>query len=562
MGAGARRGLDSPAMPRLLPLLLPGLLVALAAVLAMGPAGRGRFIYDDQYYLVENPAVSGPASAWTTPLGSPQQALWRPLTVATFAWQWQGPDAAGPLRAANVALHVAASLALLALGRALLGSRAAAFVAALLFAVHPVHAEAVAWVSGRAELLAALLVLAAWRAHLAPGRGAAALSALLLALALLSKENALVAPALFAAGDVLLARRPLPRARLLLLAGVAAAGFGARLLVLPQALPGGAPFGDVPLGGRLLVAAQVLGESLRLCFWPGEPRVFYPRGEFLVPRAAPLLALLAAAAVAAACWRRQRPVAACLLLLPVSLLAVLNLVPIGATFAQRFLYLPSALACLAAGAAVAAWGRRERAEGGLGASVLAVALATALLLPAARAATRVFADDLGLWAHEAALAPHVAHARYNHGYFLDEAGRWLAEDLHRPGAAAELQASLELDPGHAYAGLAHQVLGLLAMGARGRGVPDLPRAAGHFRSALEHLPSLADARINLATLAAAAPDVVAPAEGLAALEALRGAELPADRAQVVEALRAQLSAPERGSGAPDSSTGTSSPAGS
>lgn len=549
-------------MPPRVRSLLPGLLVALAALLAMGPAARGRFIYDDQYYLVENPAVSGQASAWTTPLGSPQQALWRPLTVASFAWQWRGPDDAGPLRAANVALHVAVSLVLLALGRALLGSPAAAWVAALLFALHPVHAEAVAWVSGRAELLAALFVLAAWRAHLAPGRGAAALSAVLLAMALLSKENALVAPLLFACGDLAWSRRPLPRGRLALLAGVAAAAFAARLAVLPQALPEGAPFGDVPPAARLRVAAQILGESLRLCFGPGEPRVFYPRDGFLELQAAPWLALAAGVALAAFCWRRQRSVAACLLLLPVSLLTVLNLVPIGATFAQRFLYLPSALACLAAGAAVAAWGRRERAGAGLGASVLAVALAGGLLLVSARAATRPFADDLSLWAHEVRVAPRVAHARYNHGYFLDQAGHWLADDLGRPGAAAELQASLELDPRHAYAGLAHQVLGLLAMGARGRGVPDLPRAAGHFRAALERLPSLADARINLATLAAAAPAVVPPAEGLAQLEALRGAALPEDRARLVEELRVQLSAAERGNGAPDSSTGTSSPAGS
>jgi len=543
--------------------LLSFALVAIAAVLAVAPARDGRFIYDDQYYLVENPAVRGEAPVLSTPLGSPQQALWRPLTVASFALQWQGPERAWPLRVGNIVLHVAVSVLLLLLARRLLPSAGAALLAALLFAVHPVHAEAVAWVSGRAELLAALFVLAAWLAWLVPGRVAAAACAALFAAALLSKENALVAPLLFVAGDALLLRRPLRRGRLLLLAGVVAAAWTARLAVLPTALPGGAPFGDVPVPERLLVAANILGEALRRCVLPGEPRIFHPRDEFLGLQAAPLLVLAAAATVVILAWRRQRAIGAGLLLAALALLTVLNLVPIGATFAARFLYLPSAGVCLAGGALLAALGRREVARGaGLGASVLVTGAVLALVLPASRDATRVLSTDLSLWAHEAAVAPHVAHARYNHGYFLQEAGRHLALDRDLPGAADELQASLRLDPGHLDAGFAHQMLGNIALGLAGRAVPDVPLAARHFREALERLPSLVDARINLASIAASAPQVVTPEEGLAALATLHAGELSPERAQAVDELRAQLSAAARGGASPDSSTGTSSPAGS
>jgi protein O-mannosyl-transferase len=541
--------------------VLPILLVALVAVVAVAPALDGRFIYDDQYYLVGNPAVRGEASPWTTPLGSPQQALWRPLTVVSFALQWQGPEAAGPLRAVNVALHALTAVLLLLLARRLGLPGEVAVLAALLFAVHPVHAEAVAWVSGRAELLAAALVFASWLAWLAPGRLAAVACAVLFAAALLSKENALVAPLLFAAGDVLIRRRPVARGRLIALGAVAAGVWAARLAVLPQALPAGAPFGDVSLAGRLVVAANILGEALRQCVLPGEPRVFHPRSEFLGPQAGPLLALAAAAAVVALCWRRQRTAAGALLLVPLALLTVLNLLPIGATFAARFLYLPSACVCLAAGALLAALARRELSGAGLGASVLLAGAALTLGLSACRDATRVFSTDLALWAHEAAVAPRVAHARYNHGYFLQESGRDLAVDRDRPGAADELAVSLELDPDHLYAGFAHQMLGNIALGAAGRGVPDLPLAAEHFREALERLPDLLDARINLATIAAAAPSVVSAEEGLETLQPLRDAPLTAEQARVVDALRAQLSAAGRGD-SPDSSTGTSSPEGS
>src|SRR4029079_4361041 len=115
--------------------------------------------------------------------------------------------------------------------------------------------------------------------------------------------------------------------------------------------------------GRLAVAANILGEALRRCVLPGGPRVFHPKDEFLGLQAAPWLLLAAAAAVVALCWRRQRAAAGALLLVPLALLTVLHLVPIGATFADRFLYLPSAFVCLAAGALLAALARREQARG-------------------------------------------------------------------------------------------------------------------------------------------------------------------------------------------------------
>src|SRR5439155_484343 len=71
---------------------------------------------------------------------------------------------------------------------------AGGLVAGLLFAVHPVHVEAVANVVGRAELMAAVFVVLAVYAAL--GRAHAGWSAVALAFGLLSKENAAVAPAL------------------------------------------------------------------------------------------------------------------------------------------------------------------------------------------------------------------------------------------------------------------------------------------------------------------------------------------------------------------------------
>jgi hypothetical protein len=540
------------------------ILVAAVALLATWPARQGTFIYDDQYYVVENPAVSGGASPWTSSLGLDEQALWRPLTVASWRLQWaDAAGTAGRMKLANVLLHVAISVLLLPLARRLGLGTGGSLAAALLFAAHPIHAEAVAWISGRSELLATGLLLGAWLAHLSPHRLAAWLSAALVGAACLCKESAFVAPLLFLAADLLLRRRVRP-GRVALQVGACALIAVLHVLVAGRPLPGDAPFADVPALARLGVAAQIMGRALLLLGWPHPLVVFRPREDFLGWHALPWMALLLVALAALALWRRQRLAAACLALLPISMLAVLNLVPIGATSAERFLYLPSALSCCAAGALLEAAGRAERRSGrGLGLSLLLPLIVLAVWVPACRRDVEFFRDDLTLWAHAAEVRPDVAHIRYNHGYFLEAEGRTLAEDIDRPDAASELTASLAIAPHHLYAGLAHHELGRIALAGRGPRPPDTLRAAEHFRQAIALLPGHADSRIDLAAIAAAAPTLVAPQEGWAALQPLVGSPgLSPAQQQAVTALSTSLAQLLGASGSASPMTGTSSPDGS
>jgi hypothetical protein len=195
--------------------------------------------------------------------------------------------------AVNLALHAAAALLVLALARRLADAAGrpdaprVALLAGLLFAVHPVHVEAIAPIVGRSELLAASLALGALLLALdraRPWRLPAAVA--VLALAVLSKEGAVVVPGLFLLVAVALpasagleARPGLragpPRRALARAAGVAAALAAA---VLPYlALRGfsvAAPaasrwFGDAPAGQVALSATRVLAEYLRVlaCPW-------------------------------------------------------------------------------------------------------------------------------------------------------------------------------------------------------------------------------------------------------------------------------------------------------
>src|SRR2546422_8401771 len=90
--------------------------------------------------------------------------LYRPLTIASYAVDWQ-LGAAAWFHGVNLLWHAATSVAVTLLARRWSGDRAA-LVAGLIFAVHPVHVEAVADIVGRAELMAALFALLALYAAL------------------------------------------------------------------------------------------------------------------------------------------------------------------------------------------------------------------------------------------------------------------------------------------------------------------------------------------------------------------------------------------------------------
>ncbi|KAA0223796.1 MAG: tetratricopeptide repeat protein [Planctomycetia bacterium] len=159
-------------------------LVCLAAYATSLPNG---FAYDDVPVVERNPVLDESEPwwrPWTTPYwhgsneGDAIDVLYRPLTVQTYAWQRRllGPDP-WSFHLVNVLLHAAVSLGVRALASRLGVSAGAATFAALVFAVHPIHVEAVANVVGRAELLSALgvtsTVLATGAAARARRRGLA-----------------------------------------------------------------------------------------------------------------------------------------------------------------------------------------------------------------------------------------------------------------------------------------------------------------------------------------------------------------------------------------------------
>lgn len=284
-----------------------------------------------------------------------------------------------------------------------------ALAAGLIFAVHPVHVEAVANVIGLGELMAAAGVCLA--VYAAVVRQSLWWSGAALLLGLLSKENAVVAPALIVAAWMIQpAPRP-PRQRMVAFVlswlVIAGAYLAVRGVVLhPYArLHATAPvfLGESAIAGRL-TAVAVLSDVLRLLVVPLKLRADYSPAERTIVRSildGRLLIGLACLGLWAwllvMAWRKQRKVEAYgLVWIAIAFLPVSNLLfSTGVLLAERTLYLPSAGLALAAGAALA----RLPARGfgvALGLLVLAGGIRSALRTPVWRddfAVTASILDD-------------------------------------------------------------------------------------------------------------------------------------------------------------------------
>ncbi|MBX3023462.1 tetratricopeptide repeat protein [bacterium] len=415
------------------------------AVLALLPylnAIGGDFVFDDVGVIRDNPVVQRePAWRVFTTVYEPG-ALYRPLTMLSYVANARIDGGANAFHAVNVALHVLVAVAVYALAARLLGTRGAAWVAAALFAVHPIHTEAVTGIVGRAELLAALcslLALLALARALAGGvasRRWLALSVAAFAAGLLCKESVFTTIALVLVVHWRLAPADGWRRRLAVVlpyALVGAAYLGLRLAVvgaLGLPAPPGAldnPLAHVDGATRLRTALAILWDYLAMLIAPVHLSADYSFSQVPLvaswadPRVWVPVAILGGGAAAALASRTRRPellVALALFAIPLSLTANI-LFPIGTIKAERLLYLPSAGACLAAGwLLLLPWRTRPRTA--------AVLIAAVLGLFAARTWVRNqdWRDEGTLYAATVRIAPDSAKAHHNFAVARQRAGAY------------------------------------------------------------------------------------------------------------------------------------------
>jgi tetratricopeptide (TPR) repeat protein len=406
----------------------------------------GGFTLDDGTYIFNGPGVVQPSlRALFEPM--PATHLFRPITFATLAANW-ALGHAEPLgyHLLNLLLHALVVLLLYQLLRLLLDShpRASniAFAAALLFAVHPIHTEAVASIVGRSELLAAAFLLAAWLFHL---RDLSIPAILCLILALLSKESAVAFLPLVLAGDF--ARKGFkPLWRYAAITGVTILYIIVLWKEQGSAFSKGASFLDnqlstLPVHLRILNAIAVDWKYVALQLFPLHLSCDYSFNALSLHTDWPHLFLPAFAAVLLlALWfwtsyKRYAPwfLAGALYLAAFAVTSNI-LLATGTIFGERLVYLPSVGFCLLVALLWINLYPRQRA-------VAWAALAALIAVLSARTAVRNldWRDNLALFTAAVQVVPQSARAHCNLG------AEYLARgEFH--SAFTELQTSLQIYP--------------------------------------------------------------------------------------------------------------------
>ncbi|HSU67143.1 MAG TPA: hypothetical protein VLJ39_09740 [Tepidisphaeraceae bacterium] len=191
----------------------PAIVSALAALLVYACTLGGTYIYDDGPVIHDDPRMTHPGlwyQFFTRPYTPSVDKLYRPLTSLSFAIQQVAHgDRPWAFHLVNWILHAAAAAAVAELGYRLAGARVA-WMAGMLFAVHPAHVEAVAGLVGRSESLCTLATVSGLCLFLGrsmtPGRILGMVGCFVVAL--LSKEQGMLFPLL------VLALVPVRRARI------------------------------------------------------------------------------------------------------------------------------------------------------------------------------------------------------------------------------------------------------------------------------------------------------------------------------------------------------------
>jgi tetratricopeptide (TPR) repeat protein len=330
----------------------------------------GDLVWDDLELFKTQPLVGSPGSVveiFGSPYWGAGDYLYRPLTVWSLALNGTSPVG---LHLVNVILNAAVCCALYGFLRRISLSVWPSFAAALLFAAHPIHTEAVAQIVNRSDLLATLFGLLFLSLHVR--RGPLAAGAVCFLLALWSKESAIVLLPLAVWTDACFpnARRRWWWGGYAVSALVGLGWFGMRAAALGSS-PEGVPFVDNPLvfastTTRILTAGAIQLDYLRLLLWPVGLSADYSFDQ--IPAATSwtepgflgfATVLLAAAVTAWLVRRSHRIVAYAIVGYAVAFSLTGNfLLPIGTIMGERLAYLPSVFAILAV--AYGAWLLRER----------------------------------------------------------------------------------------------------------------------------------------------------------------------------------------------------------
>lgn len=445
--------------------------VAVGVGLLFGRATANGFVeLDDLRYVVQNREIHAGLTwetwRWAWRPTSVVLGNWHPLTMLSHALdcQWYGLDPRGH-HLTSVLWHAANTALVFLLLVRLTGGRWASLLAALLFGIHPLRVESVAWVAERKDVLSSFFGILALHAYagLRDRPGVLRLAAVtgLMLLSLLSKPMWVTLPWLLLLMDYwplgrwgrdgiaggwsgaqrggwrAACRRAVPLVVEKLPLWLLAAGFSLLTLWTQQAGVHGEYF---PLLARVLAAVVAYADYAGQVFWPARLAVYYPLSERAIEGF-----LIAGAGLALVSWLAWRQHAARpwlwvgWLWFVVALVPVIGLVKAGSQArADRYTYLPSVGLAVAVAWEWWWWSGSRREHRGLGIVVAVVCVAVLGGLTW---------RQIGVWRDSRTLFTHALTITGDN--VLAEIGlaHALVTDGEADSALAHLDRALELQPG-------------------------------------------------------------------------------------------------------------------
>src|SRR2546422_515638 len=518
---GAQRELHEPmtqALTRRWAHWLVPALIALVTFAAFLPALQNQFVtWDDHENFLDNPHYRGLAWShlrwmWTTHRGHYIPLTWMTFGLDYLLW---GLNPVG-YHLTSLLLHTANAVVFFFLVRRILtlalpspSERGHALVvsavfAALVFAIHPLRVESVAWVTERRDVLSGLFYLVTILMYLraceggARSRGWYWLSVAVFVCALLSKSMVVNLPVVLLILDVYPLRRlggalgwwsePARRIYVEKIPFVLLAAAASAIAVMAQSSVHAAiSLAQLSVAGRLAISTYGLSFYLWKMVAPVNLSPLYELPPTVNPWAPPFIVsygvVVAITAIVLAFRRRVPGLLAAWVAYVVVLLPVLGIFQSGPQIAaDRYTYLASlGWAILVSAGVLSHWRRRPFLFTGLAACVLfGLGILTWNQV-------QVWRDSEKLWTHALATYPKSSIAENNLGNVRADQSK-LAE------AIEHYRQALDIDPEHASA---HYNLGNV-LAQQGK----LAEASEHHRQALRLKPDYADAHNNLGNVLA------------------------------------------------------------
>ncbi|MGD0278365.1 MAG: tetratricopeptide repeat protein [Smithella sp.] len=470
------------------------LIIALIAAVFLSyyPAWHGGFLWDDNGFVTRSELRSwyGLFRIWFDLKAT--EGYYPLLHSAFWIQYWLWGDATLGYHLVNIMLHAMSAVMVALILRRL--AIPGAFLAAAIFALHPVHVESVAWISELKNTLSAVFYLGSVMVYLRFDEQRRMLpylwSLLLFLLAMLSKPVTVTLPGALLVifwwqrGRLSWVKDVLPLLPFFLLAAV----FGIDTIWTQNLLAGGSPEFNIPAWGRVLIAGKAICFYLGKLFWPSPLIFIYPRWETSQVAAWQYMFPVAAFALLVTLWMLRRhwrgPLAGLLFfvgtLFPV--LGFFNVVTFVYSFvADHYQYLASLGIIILFAAGIATLLKRLRFRVRLAGYAICLLLLVTLAALTWRQ-SRMYTDIITLYQTTLSNNPQCLMAHNNLGIALDDSGR-------ASEAISQFQYALLIKPDSAEF---HNNLGI-ALNDSGR----IGEAISQFRYALLIKPDSAEFHNNL-----------------------------------------------------------------